>query len=138
MANQYSATIFFGEKFAEINCRKGQDPVVRQQDIINADEHAALHLIVEILRCLSSGKNIDHHFNPTVDHITEDELVMCRWETKSGKLRELGAATRHYRHAETLAEAVKRHRNFTCPKSLVAKLPKRRTQEMFSPVQEKS
>ena len=126
MARSYSATLFFHGKVVEVACQEGRQPVTRSPEQLDADELAALNCIVECLRCLSSGKEIDHHFNPTLDNLLADEIMECRWETRSGKLKIMKVAERRYMHANTVKEAMARHRNFTAPRSVVQKLPPRR------------
>lgn len=126
MARYYSGTLFFNGKVVEVACHEGKQPMVRAPEQLDADELATLNCIVESLRCLSSGKSIDHHFNPTIDNFVADEVVECRWESRSGKLKIFGVAERRYQHASTVKEAMARHRNFTCPRSVSEKLPSRR------------
>lgn len=101
---------------------------IEQKGSLTADEHAASHFIVELVRCLTTGRSIEHSFNPllTPEKIKEQEqLVKCRW-SKSGKLLMLGEASKHWKHATSPDEAILKQRVFTCTRSTFNLTPKRR------------
>ncbi len=91
-----------------------------------AQELAAANVIAQTLRCLQTGRPIDHYFNPTVNDSDEQKIVKCEW-LRSGKLtvRDMNASKRH-KHADTVEQALERQRVFTCMFPLFRKLPRRR------------
>lgn len=115
--------ITFGNRIAEASAVHGKEPVVRFSDILSAEEAAVVNVMVETLRCFSSGKSIDRHFNPTVDNAKQDELQCAMWGRK-GELIHVGPAEDKFLHASTVKEACSRKRKFTCFRSLLDKLPK--------------
>lgn len=129
--NKIECNLWLGETLSTgvmVKCEVGGEPTVDQQGSLTADEHAASHFLVEIVRCLSLGKSIDHTFSPllTPDKVKEQEtLVKCRW-SKSGKLLMFGETTKHWKHAVNVEEAVVRNRVFTCTRSVFNATPKRR------------
>jgi hypothetical protein len=122
MAKETRVSVIFGNRIAEIACVHGKDPVVRMHDTLSADEAALINVIMESVRCLSTGKSIDRYFNPTADNAKQDELVHMEWD-RHGKLLYKGMAEDKFLHASTVQEAVRRRRKFTCFRSLVNKLP---------------
>jgi hypothetical protein len=101
------------------------DLKIRSNGLLDANEHAAMHVITEAIRCLSSGKNIDFHFNPVVNEEKDAELIRCRWE-RNGRLRVGDVTDKKFMHAETTTEALARNRAFTCHRRLLRILPARR------------
>lgn len=116
-----------GDKFVSIEAKPGAEPRVRQTEILDANEHAALHAIVEVVRCLSTGKYVDHHFNPTLRESDSGVIVKCKWQ-KSGNLTLLARdVKKRFQHARNRDEAMRRHRVFTCDMNTYRLLPSRRT-----------
>lgn len=104
----------------------GGEPLVSQRGTITANEHAAVHVIAETMRALATGRPVDHLFNPTINEEEEKIVVKCRW-MKSGNLRILDEGpVKKFKHADTLEEALERHRVFTCTRSLLRRLPRKR------------
>lgn len=114
----------------QVKGKEGEEPVIEMRvGKVTADQHAALHIVIEVARCLLMGKSIDHTFNPTLalkaGSSDQPELVKCKW-FRSGKLVIIGKATRQWRHANTPIEAVERQRVFTCTREVYEATPKRR------------
>ena len=116
-------------RFVSIKCEPGKEPTYRQSSSIelSAREFSAMNAVLETVRCLSLGRSIDLHFNPTVPHNAEDEkLVKLKW-MRSGKLAVLEEDTpKRWMHASTKEEAMGRKRSFTCTRRLLLELPRRR------------
>lgn len=113
------------EAFIQIECGKDGMPTMRSSGTLNANESAAVHAVMETMRCLSTGKNIDHHFNPTINTEDDHTLMQCMWE-RSGRLKIVGPAKKRFMHADTPDAAMSRRRVFTCTKFVLRSLPTRR------------
>lgn len=116
-----------------IAAQYGAEPTVTQQGDLSGPEHAAAHFIVELVRCLSLGKSIDHTFNPIRDkpQPLEEKLVKCIWQ-KSGILIMLGdleEGKKKWKHAESVEEALEAKRVFTCTRYIYNAVPKRRPKQ---------
>lgn len=123
------ASITIGDGFCYIKCTEGEDPTFRtsQGTELAAREFSAMNAILETIRCLSLGLNIDHHFNPLTAHTFDDEKLMKLQWMRSGKICVLEEDTpRRWKHASTVDQAVNRKRSFTCTRKLFGELPKRR------------
>lgn len=133
--------ITLDDLFVEISGSSTSELRIRPSGTFTANENAAINALVETLRCLSSGKTIDRHFNPTRRHDEKPRVYKCKWE-RSGKLRVLEEdATSKFQHANSVEEALQRKRIFTCSSELYETLPKRRMKEATNkrpPVQEES
>lgn len=94
---------------------------------VSSSEFQAGNLLANILKCLYHGLDIDNQFNPTkVIKVDDLAMIKCRW-MRSGKLRIVeDPAPKRFLHAEDIAEALSRHRNFTCARKLYDSLPKMR------------
>lgn len=122
---KYEINITMGDRFIGIESETNREPAIRMDGTIEANEHAAIAAITEILRCLSWGKGIDSHFNPTEVHSDDYTILKCKWE-RSGKLKILDVSNKKFLHAETVEEAKSRSRTFTCYKNLFRQLPDKR------------
>lgn len=121
----YEITMLFRDVTVRIESSSNKRPIFRVAGDVSGNEVAALHAMAEILSCLSNGKELGPHFNPTVDHAEEDRVVKCKWE-RSGNLTVIGPADRHHLHAETVKEAIDRARVFTTTNRIVKQLPIKR------------
>lgn len=111
----------------------GQEPTLKQQGELSGPEHAAAHFIMEVVRCLTLDKSIDHTFNPFHKQTQPppaktEKYIKCIWQ-KSGNLIMLGEleeGQKRWKHANTVEEAVESKRVFTCTRATYAAMPKRR------------
>lgn len=124
MSVNYEVTMMFRDVTVRIECVRGQ-PAIRISGDVSANELAGLHGILEIIQCLSTGKEIGPHFNPTENHAEEDQVIKCMWD-RSGNLRIVGPTDRFHQHAETVDDALKRNRVFTTTRRISKKLPLKR------------
>lgn len=135
----YEVVVYFGaaqQRMVNILASKGEQPKVTQHGEADSNEHAAIHCIVEVIRCLALQQNIGHYFNPAIPHTDTgeevQEYVKCQW-TRSGKLFCAGPADKRFMHADNLEEALARNRTFTCTRRLYDMLPKKRPRTARSP-----
>lgn len=99
---------------------------------VTADEMAALAHINELLRRLRSGKIVTYEFDPFAFG-DENAMVSCEW-LASGRLKlnmeDDGSTPRspskRYDHAWSIADAMAKHRTFTCSMQLYMMLPRKR------------
>lgn len=114
---------------AKLTAEPGMQVQVVSGGINNEQEQAFLFVVTECLRCLSSGKAIDLHFNPYDNSEDEVTIVKCQWG-RTGCLRLLEEGiTYKFQHATTPSEALQRNRNFTCSKALYRRLPQHRSRD---------
>lgn len=89
------------------------------------EQLAALNIIFETAKCLESGRSLDRHFNP-VQGENKYQLVKCEWLASGNLVLRDEKATKHYQHAESTEEAMKRRGVFTTMLDIFNNLPKRR------------
>lgn len=103
----------------------GYEPIIKQSGEMDANTHAAVHVILEAARCLMKGISIKHYFNPTIDEDSAEVWVKCQW-MRSGKLFCIGETTKKYHHVTKVDDAMMQKRTFTCTRALYHQVPKRR------------
>lgn len=119
----YHAAVFVPCGAVEID-EDGNINIAVNEKKMTSEELAAIAVISEVLARLRNGKFIDYSFNiKSFENSTA--LVKCEW-LRSGNLKIHGPTDRPYEHAESVDEAIQRHRTFTCSVSISALLPKRR------------
>ena len=94
----------------------------------DANTMLAFGFVLEVAKALLQGQEINRYFKPIEPNPDALEIVRCQW-LRSGKLRCFGLATKKHRHAESVDQAIMRHRVFTCTRDLYDRLPKQRAAE---------
>ena len=125
MTSQITCNLTIGESFVRMEAPgKGRPLAIMQVGELNENEHAAASAILEVLRALNTGQKITRYFNPSKKK--ETIMIKCQW-SRHGYLKiKEDPAPKKYQHALTIEEAMNRHRNFTCDKTLYEDLPKKR------------
>lgn len=125
MSSQLTCNLTIGESFVQITTpRMGQQLTVKQHGELSDNEYAAANAIVEVMRALNVGQNINRYFNPA--KIGNSKMVKCRW-SRHGHLKLIDEKPdKKYQHATTIEEAINRNRTFTCDITLYEELPKKR------------
>jgi len=121
----YEFTFTVGDTYVQVQCQHGKDPVLRQNGTLTMDETAAVHCFMQTLRCLSAGVSLQAYFNPTIHEEDDLVLVKCQW-SRGGRLKMIGDADKHFMHAESVEQAMKRNRVFTCTRRVYKECPKTR------------
>ena len=115
-----------GSMIGKLSLEEGRVTCINSNSL-SEQELAFLFIVQEGLRCLSSGKEISLHFNPYEDSEDENMIVRCQWG-KTGVLRLLDENYPSlFQHATSVGQALRRHRNFTCPKSVYRRIPRKRS-----------
>ena len=107
-----------------VELSEDQTITVTMNRSLTFDEMAVIATMGEMLRRLKDGKLISYDFNPK-SFETGQELIKCEWK-RSGNLKVHGRADKPRRFVQSVEDAVKEHRSFTCYRSLVSFLPSHR------------
>ena len=92
---------------------------------MTSNELFLLSFIQRAMEIDLKGESIPYNLNPRKEQ-NQFDIIKCQW-TEAGYLRIYDQSPdKKFRHAETVEQAMKRNRNFTCTRSLYECLPTRR------------
>jgi len=117
-----------GIKNIIINADKNGKVKIGRTESLSDQDLALIFIITQGIRCYSRGIEIENYFDPyhKTKEVLHDPLYKCEW-MESGKLKLRNENyNKKFKHANTPEEALKRHRIFTCNKSVYDLTPKTR------------
>ena len=129
MSGEYKASFIFPNGIVTYDNDQIEVAVGRGKTM-SADEFAAAAIISEVLTRLRGGKFVSYDFNAK-SFEDEARLVKCEW-LKSGNLKIHGPTEKQHDHADTVEEAMHKHRTFTCSVSVSRLIPKKRVVKIMA------
>ena len=124
MSGEYHGNIFLPGGVVRILEDGNVEINMHDGHTLTSEEFAAVAQVNDVLARLRNGKFVDYSFN--VKSFEDSKaLVKCEW-TKRNNLVIRGPAIKEYDHADSVAEALTKHRTFTCTQAISVLIPKHR------------